>query len=833
MPKLVLNEEAGTREVVLRSGDTAGRVAENAIRLAVPEASRRHCKFIEEKGVWFVEDLGSSNGTLVNGRRVSRFELADGDVIQIGLAEMRFLDVQEEAGPADSADWGEDDLSLEDEVFLVLGGTARAGDLLKLPQGKTTVGRNAKHALRFQDASVSGDHAEVIREGNRVTVVDLDSKNGTFLNGRRVDRSELHSGDEVRFGNIPCTFGVGDPAAFAPPAPIDEDAEHDYTRAMDTGDFDDDQTFTLKRERKTSDVLFNLIALVMVVGLGALAFFLSQHKGRVIDGGTSSARADNLLPPFAWSFEMPEETEGEPNDDLVWEKLPGVTAAEIELVTDRVRTGTFALGVDGDRSADGPALVALQKPLTVSGGAAYQVTVEARGSSAIPVVGMAWFADGEAKEGATEEILVGTALVYGPPSEKAFETLSGIVVVPDGAMRGRFVVGLASAGRVVFDDAHLQTTTPPEGRSTAEAGTRAILSPQGALSLSRYGRAFIHGMGLAESKDGALVLHDELVVGGDFEDGRLRGTVRGGRGELRASLGSSPAILEYTLDGAAVEGLRLLAVPVAGAVGAASVTTLTGDRGQRHRVAFADLPADAVVLGLGPDRARLRLKGPEGASLPLKVSYREISSTASVVLVGLEGAAPFTFEWKLTFKEEEAQARALLVEAKEAERQKAFGKAMALLEQVRARFPFDESLEGEASALLSRLTDDGRRRLEVLTRRLDDAEFFRTLSTGEADLARMIKEETERYAGTELGEGFLALEARRVSVLEGTVAVAKRLHAERDLLRASDYMEAERYRLAKLFLESIVEGHPNTDEADLAEARLARLRQVMNPEKEK
>ncbi|HMS15963.1 MAG TPA: FHA domain-containing protein, partial [Planctomycetota bacterium] len=125
MPKLVLNEEAGTREVVLRSGDTAGRVAENAIRLAVPEASRRHCKFIEEKGVWFVEDLGSSNGTLVNGRRVSRFELADGDVIQIGLAEMRFLDVQEEAGPADSADWGEDDLSLEDEVFLVLGGTAR------------------------------------------------------------------------------------------------------------------------------------------------------------------------------------------------------------------------------------------------------------------------------------------------------------------------------------------------------------------------------------------------------------------------------------------------------------------------------------------------------------------------------------------------------------------------------------------------------------------------------------------------------------------------------------------------------------------------------------
>ena len=46
--------------------------------------SRKHVDVVLESGVATAEDLGSTNGTLVNGRRITRQPLDDGDVIRIG-----------------------------------------------------------------------------------------------------------------------------------------------------------------------------------------------------------------------------------------------------------------------------------------------------------------------------------------------------------------------------------------------------------------------------------------------------------------------------------------------------------------------------------------------------------------------------------------------------------------------------------------------------------------------------------------------------------------------------------------------------------------------------
>jgi hypothetical protein len=74
----------GTKHVLEPGSNVLGRGTEADIRLPDTGVSRKHADVQLSGGTVTVEDLGSTNGTLVNGRRVSRQQLADGDVLRIG-----------------------------------------------------------------------------------------------------------------------------------------------------------------------------------------------------------------------------------------------------------------------------------------------------------------------------------------------------------------------------------------------------------------------------------------------------------------------------------------------------------------------------------------------------------------------------------------------------------------------------------------------------------------------------------------------------------------------------------------------------------------------------
>lgn len=79
--------EAGTR-VRLGAVATLGRSPENEIVLADPLVSRQHARLVLGEGL-AIEDLGSLNGTFVNGERVGRTTLAPNDAIVIGETKLR------------------------------------------------------------------------------------------------------------------------------------------------------------------------------------------------------------------------------------------------------------------------------------------------------------------------------------------------------------------------------------------------------------------------------------------------------------------------------------------------------------------------------------------------------------------------------------------------------------------------------------------------------------------------------------------------------------------------------------------------------------------------
>lgn len=69
-----------------------GRTAENDVQIDSKYVSRHHCQLLVSPEAVIIEDLNSTNGILLKGRRVRRHVLRDGDVIVIGLHELRYND---------------------------------------------------------------------------------------------------------------------------------------------------------------------------------------------------------------------------------------------------------------------------------------------------------------------------------------------------------------------------------------------------------------------------------------------------------------------------------------------------------------------------------------------------------------------------------------------------------------------------------------------------------------------------------------------------------------------------------------------------------------------
>jgi signal transduction histidine kinase len=84
-------------------------------------------------------------------------------------------------------------------TLLVIEG-ADQGSRFTLDDDAQSIGRDKSNAVQLNDTEVSRRHAELRRDGGRCVLVDLGSSNGTYVNGKRIDRYELSGGEEVKVG---------------------------------------------------------------------------------------------------------------------------------------------------------------------------------------------------------------------------------------------------------------------------------------------------------------------------------------------------------------------------------------------------------------------------------------------------------------------------------------------------------------------------------------------------------------------------------------------------------------------------------------------------------
>jgi pSer/pThr/pTyr-binding forkhead associated (FHA) protein len=161
-------------------------------------SSRHAALFLKGRQVW-LKDLGSTNGTFHNGKRIAKKKLAVGDKIGIGNC---LLSAEPERG-GDSKVFSE---------LHVLSGKAR-GQKKRLAPPVFTVGSDPSANLVFLDMLVSRRHAEIlVKEDGSCWIRDLGSKNGTSVNGMplRDDKERLlKDGDRIAFSHFEAEFHDG------------------------------------------------------------------------------------------------------------------------------------------------------------------------------------------------------------------------------------------------------------------------------------------------------------------------------------------------------------------------------------------------------------------------------------------------------------------------------------------------------------------------------------------------------------------------------------------------------------------------------------------------
>lgn len=213
-----------------------GREPGSTVRFSGDQAkvvSTRHAELRFEGGAWIVGDLGSRNGTYLNGRRLETkapAPLKVGDVVRMGESgpELRVAGVGEgldatlaehpamaEAKPAEVRAYG---------VTLLAAGT---GKRFEARGTRIRLGRGSEcevQPVEPGDTIVSRVHAELtVGPSGGLALRDAESKNGTYLNGDRISRAlPVRLGDKIMLGQggpVLLVEGMGTAPLKAVPRP--------------------------------------------------------------------------------------------------------------------------------------------------------------------------------------------------------------------------------------------------------------------------------------------------------------------------------------------------------------------------------------------------------------------------------------------------------------------------------------------------------------------------------------------------------------------------------------------------------------------------------------
>jgi len=210
-----------------------GRTPDNDIAIDNLAVSRLHAVLEEEKGNYYVRDCDSLNGTVVNGQKVGRARLGDGDEISIGKHTIVFRRQGGQTVPAEETIQG------FDQTMIISSGAARPqpnqplqpgpgsaappepsggrkprlvmrteyGDrIIEIKSERLTLGSDVGNDIPIEGLFVARRHAEIVLDEERIVLRHLGGLRRVRVDGRAVKEIELNEGDEIKIAGESFVF---------------------------------------------------------------------------------------------------------------------------------------------------------------------------------------------------------------------------------------------------------------------------------------------------------------------------------------------------------------------------------------------------------------------------------------------------------------------------------------------------------------------------------------------------------------------------------------------------------------------------------------------------
>ncbi len=190
---------------------TVGRKEECDIEIDDISVSGHHVTLnLTRDGLNFT-DLGSANGTFLNGEKKNSGIAHHGDRLRIGKIELRVYSGGGRTSARLRSGYSAAPRSMT-PLFLLI--PDEGGPHVALSAGPATVGRKDPASVILDDPSISSQHLRIEVSPSGIRFTDLDSANGTYLNDNRVFRGVLQPGDSLRLGRLRFTIAQATDAAL-------------------------------------------------------------------------------------------------------------------------------------------------------------------------------------------------------------------------------------------------------------------------------------------------------------------------------------------------------------------------------------------------------------------------------------------------------------------------------------------------------------------------------------------------------------------------------------------------------------------------------------------